>query len=61
MGFLFFCGSQYRTTHHQSVRTPYQGEARGLRGLHLADTGVYKKESDFIEKSSYFSSQLVVN
>jgi hypothetical protein len=31
-----------------------------LRGLHLVDTGVYKTLSDFIEKTSYFSLQLVV-
>ena len=35
-------------------------EEQDLRGLHLVDTGVYKTASDFIDKRSYFSLQLVV-
>ena len=29
---------------------------RGPRWLHLTDSGVYKNESEYIDKSSYFSS-----
>ena len=40
--------------HHESGTGLVRGEEGGRIGLHLADTGVYKNRSEFIENSSYF-------
>jgi len=39
---------------HESGARPVRGEARGLRGLHLAETGVYKNSLNLLRNHLIF-------